>query len=226
VIADVLPAAAHQSTTQHLTSLLDAAGVSWKSYAENISGSDCPLTASGFYTPTHVPSLYFDDQTNGESPLSATCITHARPFSELATDLQNDTVARYNFITPNECDDMRSQFLPACTSIDFVKNGDTWLSQNVPAILSSAAYQDDGALFITWDEGTNSSDGPIGMIALSPLAKAGYANAVSYDHSSTLRTIEEIFGLTPLLRSAAYATDLSDLFGVAPSIGGTPPSPV
>jgi len=31
-------------------------------------------------------------------------------------------------------------------------------------------------------------------------------------HSSTLRTIEEIFGVTPMLGDAANATDLSDLF--------------
>jgi len=28
----------------------------------------------------------------------------------------------------------------------------------------------------------------------------------------TLRTVEEIFGVTPMLRDAANATDLSDLF--------------
>ena len=56
-------------------------------------------------------------------------------------------------------------------------------------------------------------DGPIGMIVVSPKAKGGgYANTIAYDHSSTLRTIEEIFGVTPMLGDAANATDLSDLF--------------
>ena len=90
--------------------------------------------------------------------------------------------------------------------------GDTWLSTEVPKILASQAYLDNGALFITWDEGA-SGDGPIGMIALSPKAKGGgYANTIPYDHSSTLRTVEEIFGVTPMLGGAANATDLSDLF--------------
>ncbi len=63
-----------------------------------------------------------------------------------------------------------------------------------------------------WDEGA-SGDGPIGMIVVSPKAKGGgYANTIAYDHSSTLRTIEEIFGVTPMLGDAANATDLSDLF--------------
>jgi hypothetical protein len=90
--------------------------------------------------------------------------------------------------------------------------GDTWLSQNLPVILNAQAYQNNGAVFITWDEGANGSDGPIGMIVVSPLAKVNYANSIYYTHSSTVRTMQEIFGVRPLLRGAANATDLSDLF--------------
>src|SRR5436309_2193586 len=54
------------------------------------------------------------------------------------------------------------------------------------------------------------------MIALSPFAKAGYSNSVPYTHSSTLRTMEEIFGVSPFLEGAASATDLSDLFSLPP----------
>ncbi len=54
------------------------------------------------------------------------------------------------------------------------------------------------------------------MIALSPFAKGdGYANTIPYTHSSTLRTIQRIFGVTPFLGDAAQATDLSDLFAIA-----------
>ena len=53
---------------------------------------------------------------------------------------------------------------------------------------------------------------PIGFIALSPLAKAGYSNQIVYSHSSTLRSIQTIFGVTPFLGDAANATDLRDLF--------------
>ena len=53
---------------------------------------------------------------------------------------------------------------------------------------------------------------PIGFIALSPAIKAGYSNQVAYSHSSTLRTIQEILAVTPLLGDAANAADLRDLF--------------
>ena len=82
----------------------------------------------------------------------------------------------------------------------------------MPKILASPAFANNGALFILWDEGVT-GDGPIGMIVLSPKARGGgYQNTIHYTHSSTLRTVEEIFGVTPLLGDAANATDLSDLF--------------
>ncbi len=97
-----------------------------------------------------------------------------------------------------------------------VRQGDTWLSQNLPLILNSAAYKAGGAVFITWDEGEG-GDGPIGMIVLSPFAKgAGFSDAIHYTHGSTLRTIQEIFAVTPLIRDAANQTDLKNLFTVFP----------
>jgi hypothetical protein len=39
---------------------------------------------------------------------------------------------------------------------------------------------------------------------------------LGYTHASMVRTVEEIFGLTPLLRLAATASNLSDLFAVYP----------
>jgi hypothetical protein len=56
------------------------------------------------------------------------------------------------------------------------------------------------------------------MIALSPLAKQGYSNIIAYTHSSTLRTFEEFFGVTPLLGDAANATDLSDFSHLVTSL--------
>ncbi len=55
------------------------------------------------------------------------------------------------------------------------------------------------------------------MIVLSPDAKGGgYSNTIRYTHSSTLRTLEEIFGVTPLLGDASQANDLRDLFKTFP----------
>jgi hypothetical protein len=210
---DANPALNHQSTSQHLVSLLNHAGISWKSYQEGISGTVCPLTGIGNYAPKHNPMIFFDDVTNTNDPHSAYCIAHVRPLTELATDMQHGTVAGYTFITPNLCNDMHDSCAPLN---DPVKQGDTWLAEQLPPILNSQAYQHGGIVFITWDEGEG-GDGPIGMIVLSPDAKGGgYANTTRYSHSSTLRTLEEIFGVSPLLGDAAQANDLSDLFKTVP----------
>jgi phosphatidylinositol-3-phosphatase len=210
---DANPDANHQSTTLHLVTLLNDAHISWKSYQESISGTDCPLTGNGLYAPKHNPMIFFNDVTNSNDPNSSYCIAHVRPYSELVTDLQHNTQARYNFIAPNLCDDMHDTCAPLN---DSVKQGDSWLAQNLPIILNSQAYMNGGIVFITWDEGEG-GDGPIGMIVLSRDAKGGgYSNTIRYTHSSTLRTLEEIFGVTPLLGDAANATDLRDLFKTFP----------
>ena len=207
------PSVNHQSTTEHLVTLLKNANVTWKAYAENIDGVTCPLTDIYPYAVKHNPFVYFDDVTDNLNPNSVYCIQHVRPFSELSTDLQNGTVASYNFIIPNLCDDMHDPCQPTQTQI---KQGDDWLSQQVPAILHSHAYHQGGALFVTWDE-AEIGDGPIGMIVLSPFAKGnGYQNFVYYEHGSTLRTMEEIFGVSPLLGDAAGQSDLRNLFAVFP----------
>jgi hypothetical protein len=207
----------------HLVAQLQAAGISWRSYQEDIDGTSCPLvsspaTSSGVYAAKHNPFVFFGDLTDNNSASSATCIAHNRPFGELANDLANGTVARYNFITPNLCDDMHGD--PKCgVGYNAVKAGDTWLSKVVPQIQASSAYQDGGVIFITWDESETLlqlSDAPIGMIVVSPLAKSGYQNSIAYTHSSTVRTLQEIFGVGPYLNDAANATSLSDLFATYP----------
>ena len=50
------------------------------------------------------------------------------------------------------------------------------------------------------------------MSHLPGRAKPGYSNTIAYNHGSTLRTVQEIFGVTPLLGDAANATNLGDLF--------------
>jgi len=214
ITSDGNPLQDHQGTTDHLVTYLEKAGIIWKAYQEGISGLVCPLSNTGLYAPRHNPMIFFDDVTSNNNPNSAYCITHERPYSELKSDLQNNAVAQYNFITPNVCNDMHDS--NGCQSKDSINNGDTWLSEQIPMIMASKAYQQGGVIFITWDE-SEDGDHPIGMIVLSPFAKGGgYSNSIHYTHSSTLRTIEEIFNLTPLLGDASQATDLSDLFKLFP----------
>ncbi|HEV2209370.1 MAG TPA: alkaline phosphatase family protein [Verrucomicrobiae bacterium] len=217
-----------QTTTNHLSTYLNNAGISWRGYFEDCPTNVIELAGFNLYVVRHNPFAYFTDVigTNittyctSDSPYG---VQHLRPYTDLASDLQANTVGRYNLVIPNLCHDMHNVCAPLTNQL---MQGDTWLSTEVPKILNSAAYQRNGLLLLTWDEGAT-GDGPIGMLVLSPLAKGGgYYNTRYYTHSSTLRTMQEIFGVRPWLGDAANAEDLSDLFqqleisGVSRQAGG------
>jgi len=203
---DNTPANNHQSSTKTIFNQLDAAGISWKSYQEDISGTTVPDADNGNYAVRHNPPVFFDWCRNN----LIYCTNHVRPYSELPRDLTNNTVPRFCFITPNLTNDMHNA---PCTGCSSRTAGDDWLSHEVPKILASAAYTNGGALIITWDEGSSEGDGPFGMIVLSARAKGGgYHNSIYYTHSSLLRTLQDIFHVRPYLGDAAYARSLADLF--------------
>lgn len=209
------PSAANSTDSpDHLTALLEQKGLTWRSDQEDISGTSCPLSATGDYAPKHNPMVFFQDVTNNNKPASATCINHIRPFSELSTDLAQNDVANYNFITPNLIHDMHD---------GTIAQADTWLQENLPTILNSPVYQNGSSVvFLTWDEGGTGND-PIGMIILSPKTRGhGYTNSHLYDHSAYVKTIANIFGLPRIGHAADPTTrDLSDFFSTPPSLTPT-----
>lgn len=216
---DGLPSQYHQSTHAHLSELLYKAGISWHAYEESMTSGTCPLEPEGptdpngsnLYQPRHFPQIYFDDMTDNRNLKSAFCISRARPFSQLASDLKDSQIGRYNFITPNMCDNGHD----ACNGNE-IAHIDTWLKNNLPIILNSAQYKAGHVVvFITADEAEN-GDGPIPFLALGEGVKKGYHNEIYYTHSSLLRTMEEIFKVSPMLGGAATATDLHDLFSKLP----------
>jgi phosphatidylinositol-3-phosphatase len=186
------------------------------------------------YAAKHNPQVFFSD-TNGtvdgvpnftsSNPLS----THYEPLQQLEEDLEHDRVADYNWITPDQYNDMHTAltggFQGKTGDAANIAQGDNFLSIVVPMIMASRAYQDHGAIVIWWDEsesdgvtGDNADDfnHTIGEIVISPDAHwnngVPYASPVDFSHSSDLRTWEELFHLHPFLGDAANANDLSDLF--------------
>lgn len=226
ILADTQPGQPQLYTNKHLVSLLQQAGIPWRAYGEPDFGSPvydvCPLDFS-YLDVEHLSFVYFNDINRGLNPKSHECTANVRPYYQLPTDLANQSSARYNFIVPNLCHDGHEGIRPCDNTepTDNTARSDQWLARNVPLITESKEYQEGGALFIIWDEAEDSgaySDGPIGLFVLSPFAKGGghqsYANYIHYDHSSTLKTLQEIFGVGPLLGAAADfdTQDLGDLF--------------
>src|ERR1700751_753245 len=64
ILDDGPPSQHHQSTTNHFVTFLRNAGISWRTYQENITGTNCPTTDGYPYAVKHNPFAYFDDIVN------------------------------------------------------------------------------------------------------------------------------------------------------------------
>ncbi|MCL4360721.1 alkaline phosphatase family protein [Patescibacteria group bacterium] len=212
--SDAVPSPGNSTSTRiHLSTILSANGYTWKVYAEGISGTDCPLTADPFtrYAPKHVPQLFFQDVTGDNASGFPACIRHIRPLTEFLPDIAHRTIADYSVVIPNTCHDMHDTI--GCESGDRIANGDRWLSRFLPPLLSSGVYQNNGAVFLTWDEDGTDSGNPIGLILLSFLSKGrGYSSANYFDTSSLVSTFCQMYALFPCPGHAREAPPMNILF--------------
>jgi len=268
---------ANQGNAPSLSGLLQNAGVSWKSYQEdidlakngqgNLTSSVLPQsqwtvplnnlsgTSSAYtnayngsnqynFATKHDGQLYYNATNGGNDPTAANPeAPHYAPLQQLTSDLKNNTVARYNLITPDQYNDMHSSLntdftykgmtYKAGTDQESIALGDNFLSLLVPQIMASQAYKNNGAIVIWFDEteGGDDSSRTLGEVVISPLAKGNaYNSTLNYTHSSDLKTLQEAFGVagSGFLGDAGGpgTNDLSDLF-IAGSIASVPePSPI
>lgn len=179
------------------------------------------------YATRHDPFVYYP--TVVENP--ARCAAHVRPLNQLPPLLAKggDGVPEYNLIVPDTCDDGHDAPCADGRPGGLV-SADAWLKANLPLIFNSTAYKDRGALFITFDEASNSDTsgccatgysrlgydggGRVGLLALSPLARVGHATDAYYSHHSLLRTVEAAFRIGEHLNNAASSKEhaMADLF--------------
>jgi hypothetical protein len=195
------------------------------------------------YAAKHNPQVYFTDSNGGNdlSPANPLRLQYA-PLQQLFIDLANNSVAQYNFITPNQFNDQHTTLAAGFKGLTGdpakILQGDFFLQQVIPVIMASKSYQDHGAIIIWWDE--SEADGvpgdtaddlthTIGEIVISPDAHPNvggspFASDVFLTHSSDLRTLQEIFHVTNpfFLGDAIHGNDLSSLFaeGAIPQRGG------
>jgi phospholipase C len=176
-------------------------GETWKAYAESMP-SNCDKSNSGEYAVRHNPPPYFTALAN--------CSSNDVPYSQLATDLANNTLPAFSFVTPNLIDDMHD---------GTIAQGNSWLSSNLPNILNSPEYSaDNTAVFVTFDEGSGGSSGEncatnttdnschVATIVISPSTQAGSTSATLFNHYSLLATTEKLLGLPALGQAAPAAT--------------------
>jgi len=167
-----------QNTDQHLSAFLSKAGRTWRSYQEdtdvdlttnlplppsartvplfNISGAfAAAINAYDYanqynYAAKHNPMVFFADTSGGcDATVANKMRTHYAPLQQLTLDLQNDAVADYNWITPNQFNDMHTTVnngyggpsgAPAKDDRGRIAQGDNFLARVVPLIMASNAY--------------------------------------------------------------------------------------
>lgn len=199
------------ASTEHLVTQIRNAtnGVTWMSYQEDLDAATgaCPVASAGFYAAKHDPFVFFRDVSgNPPSKTEPYCVAHHKPLSALGADLELGQVARYNFITPNLCNDMHGA--TGCPDSNKVRAGDNWLKANLPPLIDFANSHH-GVIFIVWDEPESSGTTP--FLAIGAGVKKGYVSTMPISHSSLLKAEEQILGL-PILPTVSGANDLSDFF--------------
>ncbi len=193
------------------------------------------------YAAKHDGQLFFSDTNgNGDTTSSNPEASHYAPLQQLASDLSNNTVGQYNWITPDQYNDMHSALSTnftydgttylAGTDEEEIALGDNFLAQLVPMIEASSAFQNNGEIVIWNDEtegepGTNTTGFSSMEIVISPLAKGNaYTNTIDYTHTNDLSTLQSIFGVRSAHLGAAYgAPTMSDLY--KPGAIGAVPEP-
>ncbi len=119
--------------------------------------NDFNLSTQFNYAAKHNPMVFFTDTNGGNDPTPANPLSsNYAPLQQLFTDLDNDNVAEYNWITPNQFNDMHTTLAGGYKGLTGdpakIKQGDDFLAQIIPVIMASNAYKNHGAIIIWFDE--------------------------------------------------------------------------
>jgi len=192
----------------NLVDQLEAHGRSWKAYMQSLfaRGNTDKLTAqAGDYARKHNPFVSFADiQRN------PTRMANIVDFSQFATDLRENTVPDFVWVSPDLCHDMHGRAArlsgdPCADPHLLVSQGDAFLHTTVDEIMHSQAWNANSAIFLTWDESesddgsgccdANRGGGHILTLIISRNQLAARSSSILYNHYSLLATIENSWGL-------------------------------
>lgn len=210
-IRDDGPYTVNSVAAPSIASQLDAAHLTWKTYAESIPSPGFRGTFAGEYASKHVGLLNFVS-VQRDPGLSRELVG----FDRLWSDLRSDTAPAFAFVIPNLCDDMHGA--PECPdSPALVRRGDRHAHSIVSRIMASPLWRERGnaAIVITWDEdddGTGPGGGHIPAIVITNHGPRHAVDGTPYTHYSLLRTIEDAFGIRSHLGEAASAAPMTGLF--------------
>ena len=192
--------------TADLPDQLEVAGVPWRAYMESM-GKPCNFDSTDLYSAHHNPFLYYDSIAGDPARCAERVVDFDQSFQ---ADLDSGAY-KYMWITPNMCDDMHNCPGPVA---------DAWLGKTIAQITASKAYQNGGAIFVLFDEGSQrylGTSAELPTIVMSPnLVAPHFVSQTMFDHGSYVATIEDIFDL-PRLPTTVGSTPMSEFFSPRPS---------
>jgi phospholipase C len=229
----------HTINVPNIVDQLEANGKTWKAYMQSYSLCSTPLDhacGNQLYERKHNPFISYQDVQSNPAR-----VANIVDFSQFSTDLANNNVPDYVWISPDQCHDMHGRAATPSDPCDFsqvqslIATGDAFLSQTVSAIMNSRAWTGNSVIFITWDESdfTGSGfqgfgddrgccDSPPGMgggnvvtLVISHSDHAPRTSGVAYNHFSMLATIEDGWklGCLAFTCDTANVQPMSDLVG-------------
>ena len=166
---------------------LIAAVHSFAGYSEALPSTGSTITQSHGYSRSHNPWSEFADV-----PASANL-----PFSAFPTDYRK--LPTVSFVVPTKSNDMHS---------GSISTADKWLKTNLGGYAKWAPTHN-SLLIVTWAGGSGGNHIPT-IFYVAHIAPGKYSEPLS--HYNTLRTLEDMYGLTPLGKSAGKTTAIRDVF--------------
>ena len=174
----------------------------WKSYAESLPSPGFTDAGSYPYKKAHNPFTYFSDVLNDNTQKQ-----NLVAMPQFNSDVAANRLPNFSFIVPNELHNAHDGTLA---------QADQWLQQNIAPLISSASFQSNGLLIITFDEANfddlNHGGGHIATLIISPKAKAGFQSTTFYQHQSTLRVILQGLGIAKFPGAASAAPEMGEFF--------------
>ena len=191
---------------------LIASGKSWKQYAESIPsvgylGTDSTCCGGQYYAH-NVPLAYMADAQ------FAAQVTNIVPFTQFATDLANNALPNYSFITPNGCDDAHD-----CS----IQTFDDWLKTNITPLLSNSQFLQNGVLIVAWDESASditNGGGRVQFVLAGPTVKTAYSSSNLYQWPSLCRLSLEGLDVATIPAACSSAPSMLEFF-----VTSAPPPP-
>jgi hypothetical protein len=182
----------------HLGDLLDARGVSWKTYAEGYPGGCFLGAAAGAYVRRHNPLISFADVQS--DPARCARIV---PASQLGLDVANRDLPRFALYIPDLNHDGHD------TSVAVA---DAWLRARFEPLLADPNFTAGLLFIVTFDEGRVGGPNRVYCVFVGAGVRPGSVSFATYDHYDLLRTIEEIFHTGSLRRLDESSTVISDIW--------------